>query len=115
MSKLGLISNMTDEGFMIHVLNNLPKEYDVILDGLENYLTSSSEDALTIEALCEKLCHWHKKINNKNEERKEKKALGANNKQCKIRCCKCGKYGHKPNDHKCPEYKNKQKMIKRNK
>ena len=30
--------NVSDEDFMIHVLNNLPKEYDVILNGLENYL-----------------------------------------------------------------------------
>ena len=28
--------NVSDEDSMIHVLNNLPDEYDVILDGLEN-------------------------------------------------------------------------------
>ena len=30
MSKFGLKGKITDEDFMIHVINNLPKEYDVI-------------------------------------------------------------------------------------
>ena len=29
--------NVSDKNFMIHVLNNLPKEYDLLLDGLESY------------------------------------------------------------------------------
>ena len=40
-----------DEDFMIHILNNLPEEYYVILDGLENRLTASGDDALTIEVI----------------------------------------------------------------
>ena len=34
--------------FMIDVLNNLPEKYGVILDGLENHLTSRGNDASTI-------------------------------------------------------------------
>ena len=32
--------------------------------------------------------------------------MGAYNKQYKQQCWKCGKYGHKPGDRRCPENKN---------
>ena len=41
MKVFGQKGSKTDDDFMIHILNNLPKEYDVVLDGLENCLTSS--------------------------------------------------------------------------
>ena len=40
--------SINNNGFMIHMLNNLPQEYDVTLDGLKNSCTSSGPDALTI-------------------------------------------------------------------
>ena len=49
---------------MMHDLNNFPKEYDIILDGLENCLTASGNDALTIEVIY--------KNENKNELKKKK-------------------------------------------
>ena len=76
---------------MIHVLNNLPEEYDVILDGLENHLTATRDEALTIHSICTKLNHRYKKIKSKIEEKIEKeKALSAYNKQYKWRCRKFG-------------------------
>ena len=39
---------------MVHVLNDFPKEYDVILEGLENHHTASREYVLTIEVICKK-------------------------------------------------------------
>ena len=54
-SKFRLKGNITDEDFTIHVLNNLPEEYNVILNGLDNHLTLSGDDMLTIEVICEKL------------------------------------------------------------
>ena len=48
MIKFGQKGNVTDEDFMIHVLNNLPEEYDVILDRLENCLTATGENALQL-------------------------------------------------------------------
>lgn len=36
MDSISLSSKMTDQDFMIHILNNLPEEYDVILDGMES-------------------------------------------------------------------------------
>ena len=62
MNKFGLKSNKTDKDFMIHVLNNLPEEYDVILNGLQEHLTSRRDDALTIEVMHKKLNHQYEKI-----------------------------------------------------
>ena len=48
MNEFGLKGSISDEDFMIHVPNNLPKEYDVILDGLENCIMASGHDALSM-------------------------------------------------------------------
>ena len=61
MTKFGQKGNVSDEDFMIHVLNNLPEEYNVILDGLENCLTATRENALTIDLIHEKLNHRYEK------------------------------------------------------
>ena len=69
-----------DKDFRIHVLNNLPKDYNVILNGLENHLMVMGDDMLTINMICEKLNYQYKKIKNKKEQKVEKeKASGANN------------------------------------
>ena len=68
---------------MTHVQNNLPDEYDKILDGLEIHLTSSGFDALTTVVIHEKWNDYYKKIKNKNEENKfEEKTLLVYGKQC---------------------------------
>ena len=65
---------------MIHVSNNLPDEYDVILDGLEN-ASRRLGNALTIDSIREKLNHRYEKIKGKKEEKNEKeKALNVYNK-----------------------------------
>ena len=99
---------------MIHVLNNLPEDFNVILDGLENHLMMTGDDALTINVICKKFNHWYKKTKSKKKEKSRKeKALGAYNKQYKQRCHKCGKYIHKPDNQKCPENKNEKQEKKR--
>ena len=76
---------------MIHVLSNLPIEYDVILDGLKNCLVASGDNALIIKVKREKFINLCKKIKNKNEENREKEnGLGTYNKHCKQKCHKCG-------------------------
>ena len=60
--------NLSDNDFIIHVLNNLPKEYDVILDGLENCLMAIGENALTLDSIHEKLNHRYEKFKRKEEE-----------------------------------------------
>ena len=84
MNEFGIKGDVSDEDFVIHVLNNLPREYDVIFDGLENHLMMTRDDALTIDSIREKLNHKYEKIKNKKEEKIEKEeALGAYNKQSK--------------------------------
>ena len=51
MSKFKLKGYITYEDLMIYMLNNLLKEYGVILDGIKNSLTLSSEHALTLSRL----------------------------------------------------------------
>ena len=66
MTEFGQKGNVSDEDLMIHILNNLPKEDNVILDELENYLMATGENALTIDSIHEKLNHRCEKI--KSEE-----------------------------------------------
>ena len=54
MDEIGLVGRMSDMKFMIHVLNSLPEEYDVVLDSLETHLVSTKEDTLMCEALQDK-------------------------------------------------------------
>ena len=39
---------------MIHILSNLPMDYNVILDGVENHLTLNEDNALTNDVIHEK-------------------------------------------------------------
>ena len=74
----------------------------------------TGDDALTIDLIREKLNHRYEKIKSKKEENTGKeKALGAWNKQYKQQCQKCGRYGHKPGNRRCPE--NKNEKIENNK
>ena len=73
MTKFGQKGNLSDEDFMIHVLNNLPEEYNVILDGLKNRLMATGENALTIDLICEKLNHRYKKSKVRKKKRRKKK------------------------------------------
>ena len=75
MNGLSQKGNISDDDFMIHVLNIFPKESDVILDGLENHLMLSIDDALTIEVIQEKWNHRNLRI--KTRQRKNKKDLGS--------------------------------------
>ena len=44
MNEFDLKNIVTDKDFMIHVLNNMPEEYYVMLDGLENCLMTSQDN-----------------------------------------------------------------------
>ena len=99
--------NISDEDDMIHILNNLPEEYDVILDGLENGLTVIGENALTIDTIRKKLNHRYEKVKKKVEKHEKEKALSSFNKQYKQQCQRCGMHGHKPGNRRCPKSNNK--------
>ena len=82
MEEIGILGKLLDDDFMIHVLNNLPKEYDVVVDNLESKLCDEGNSKLTIEQIREKLNGWYKKFKTRNFEKEEgegttKKALKA--------------------------------------
>ena len=75
MTKFRHKGNISDEGFIIHVLNNLPKEYDVILDEFENCLMATGENALIIDSIHAKLIHRYEKFKSKKEKKNEKESV----------------------------------------
>ena len=68
MTKFGSKGSISNEDFMICILN-LPEEHYVILDGLENCLSSSGTNALTIKIIQLNLNHQYKKIKGKKKEK----------------------------------------------
>ena len=65
--------NVSDKDFIIQVLNNLPKEYDVILNGLKNCPRVTGDNALTINLIREKLNYSTKKLKVKKKKILKKK------------------------------------------
>ena len=87
---------------MICVLENLPEEYKVVVQGLKDKLKDPLT-APTIEQICTKLNVRYKRLIGKAEKIEEEQAFVAFCKQFKGTCNTCGKYGHKGLD--CPERK----------
>ena len=96
-------SAISEKDLMLHVMNNLPKEYEVILDGLESRIDKSGAEKLTIEVIREKLNGRYERIKKsvKADDRTERSLLATFPNQFKGTCYNCGKYGHKGSD--CPE------------
>ena len=114
-------AKISDRALMIHVLASLPSEYDVIIDNLNEKLSSTGADALTTQFLQDKLAERYYKIrqdasdvkslrNDKalmslvrslQEASLDDAALAAFVKQFKGTCNNCGQYGHKKVN--CPE------------
>ena len=96
-------SSMNDLDFMIHILNNLPKDYEISQAKLEDRL-GDDIDPLTIEEIRTELNLKFQRMNlNRvvdDDEDEEETALFAGN--FKGTCYKCGKIGHKKID--CQEY-----------
>ena len=99
---------MSDEDFMIHVLNNLTEDYDVVLDGMESrlMLNENNPNKLTIEDVRDKLSGRFDRIRERSEKEKDsswvtEEALAAYTKKYKGICGKCGEYGH--HSRNCPQ------------
>ena len=75
MNEFSLKGSITDKDFMVHVLKNFPKRYDIILNGLEDHLMASGDNVLTIDIIREKLNHWYEKIKTKMKKKEKKKSL----------------------------------------
>ena len=85
-------------------------QYDVVVDGLENKLSLSGDESLTVEKMRDKLNDRYQRILDHKEEEKGKKgpvihdndvALATYMKQFKGNCRHCGKIGHKK--FECPD------------
>ena len=99
---------MSDMDFMIHILNNLPDVYDMVLDSMENRLMLPDGDPnkLTIEDVRSKLNHRYDRINERShadDDDDKEVDVAFYTKQFKGNCRNCVKYGHKA--FECPEKK----------
>lgn len=92
-------SSMSDEQFMVYVLNNLTTDYDTLIDLLGRRI-GSTNDPLTLEELREELNLRFERItsrrndNGNSNEDGEEHALYAGAKH-KGKCEYCGKRGHR--------------------
>lgn len=95
-------SAISEKDLKLHILNNLPPEYDCVLDDMENRLDATGDDELTLEHIRDKLSGRFQRIKKELEEKRAaalypdgQGAYAAISKQFKGTCNKCGKYGHK--------------------
>jgi histone deacetylase 1/2 len=91
-------SMMTDDQFILHVLNNLTDEYETLVEIMEKRIGSDS-DPIDIEDIREDLSLKFERIQRKHghqdsDSDEEEHAMFAGG-QFKGRCNACGKYGHK--------------------
>jgi len=88
---------MSDDDLLVHVLNGLPKEYEVQQSKMEDRLGSTS-NPLTIEDLRNELnlkfMRMQKSEKDENGDEADK-ALSTMGKKSKTKCRHCGKFGHK--------------------
>jgi hypothetical protein len=91
-------STMSDDQFMMHILNNLTLDYSMDISKLEDRIGATSEP-LEIEDMRDALSLTYERISERfhsNDSDDEETALAAG--QFKGRCNKCGKYRHKSAD-----------------
>ena len=107
-------SQMTDDQFMMHILNNLTKDYEMQVLKLEDRIGSST-NGLEIEDLRDELSLRYERMNVRDESSDEdddgeEKALFGGG-QFKGRCNSCGKYGHKATDCRSRGNADQKKVI----
>jgi hypothetical protein len=91
---------MTDDHFMLHIVNNLTKDYERQVEAMEDKIAADT-NPLTIEEMREILVLRFERLNDKQDSDDDNAnadhALIASG-QFKGRCRACGKYGHKSVD-----------------
>lgn len=96
---------ITDDQFMVHIINNLTKDYGTLVDILGRRLGKGVKDKLEIEQLRQELNLRYERLrgyetsnnnynNNKYYDNQDEKTMYAGQK-FKGRCRHCGVYGHK--------------------
>ena len=90
-------SAMTDDQFMIHILNNLTSDYELQMVLLEKRIGNKS-NPLEVDELREELNLRYERLCNQSESNNESKANEEHalfTSQFKGKCRNCGKIGHK--------------------
>ena len=100
-SRLAEMGTTVDDEFLIlHILNNLPSEYDNVVENLEERVDSVL-NPLGIEDIRQKLSEKYEKMRlrrkfKEDSDDEDERALFVA--KFKGRCNKCGKFGHKAKD-----------------
>ena len=104
-------TEINDEDLMIHILNNLPSEYDNVAEAMERRLDDVIKPLEIGELRDELVMKFNRIKKNKglngdtNSDEVEESALAAfSSRNFKGRCYNCGEFGHKKQD--CPQLKN---------
>ena len=114
-SRLAEMGTTVDDDFLIlHILNNLPSEYDNVVENLEERVDSVL-NPLGIEDVRQKLSEKYEKMRLRRKFREdsddeEERALFVA--KFKGRCNKCGKFGHKAKDCRSNIINDKEKKQK---
>ena len=93
---------MSEVDLIIHILSNLPEEYEVAVSELERKLKDDSIQP-KMEDIRETLGSRYQRIVKNEKEKKNEVAFTAFKKQFKGMCRYCGEYGHKSDE--CPKRK----------
>ena len=90
-------TDMSEVDLIIHILSNLPEEYEVAVSELEEKLKNTAAP-LSMETVREKFNSRYECITKNAKAKEEEKALAYFKKQYEGRCGKCVEYGHKSAD-----------------
>ena len=115
-SRLAEMGTTVDDEFLIlHILNNLPSEYDNVVENLEERVDSVL-NPLGIEDIRQKLSEKYEKMRlrrkfKEDSDDEDERALFVA--KFKGRCNKCGKFGHKAKDCRSNVDNDKEKNQKK--
>ena len=102
-------TEMSEVDLIIHILSNLPEEYEVAVSELERKLKDDSIQ-LKMEDIRETLSSRYERIAKNDKTWEEEVAFAVFKKQSKGMCKKCGEYGHKSQE--CPKHQTRRYQKK---